>query len=187
MTRATGIGSHPGADQAAFDAALRVVLDGLAGDGVPYLPEVPGRGAIATMTGRSLAVVAELGADLQPAGWRLTGGGSGVDHRRARSLRSRSRTPSASVRSRSARARRATCSGGNPAVSTSSRGSRSGRSIARIASAASTPSSPDATASATGPVIPPTRTSTPASREEIPATFATSRSGVRAPSRCASP
>ena len=38
------------------------------------------------MTGRGLAVVAELGADLQPAGWRLTGSGSGRDHRRARSL-----------------------------------------------------------------------------------------------------
>lgn len=88
MTRATGIGSHPGDDQAAFESALKIVLDQLAGGtgGVPYLPEVPGRGAIATMTGRSLAVVAELGADLQPAGWRLTGGGSGVDHRRARSL-----------------------------------------------------------------------------------------------------
>lgn len=88
MTRATGIGSHPGDDQTAFDTALAVVLDTLGDDarGVPYLPEVPGRGAIATMTGRSLAVVAELGADLQPAGWRLTGGGSGIDHRRARSL-----------------------------------------------------------------------------------------------------
>jgi methionine synthase II (cobalamin-independent) len=37
------------------------------------------------MTGRSLAVVAELGFDLQPAGWRLTDA-PGVDHRRARSL-----------------------------------------------------------------------------------------------------
>jgi methionine synthase II (cobalamin-independent) len=37
------------------------------------------------MTGRALAVVAELGADLQPAGWRLTGGGPGLDQRRARS------------------------------------------------------------------------------------------------------
>ena len=35
-------------------------------------PELPGRGAHADMTGRALAVVAELGADLQPAGWRLT-------------------------------------------------------------------------------------------------------------------
>lgn len=88
MIRASGIGSHPGEDQAAFDEALRVVLGEL-GDaeaGVPYLPEAPGRGATAAMTGRGLAVVAELGADLQPAGWRLTGGGAGVDHRRARSL-----------------------------------------------------------------------------------------------------
>jgi methionine synthase II (cobalamin-independent) len=40
------------------------------------------------MTGRALAVVADLDADLQPAGWRLTGssGSPGVDHRRARSL-----------------------------------------------------------------------------------------------------
>ena len=37
------------------------------------------------MTGRALAVVAELGADLKPAGWRLTDA-PGVDHRRARSL-----------------------------------------------------------------------------------------------------
>lgn len=85
--RATGVGSHPGDDQPAFDDALRTVLRELAEEpGLPYLPEVPGRGAVAAMTGRTLAVVAELGADLQPAGWRLTGGGSGVDHRRARSL-----------------------------------------------------------------------------------------------------
>ena len=45
--------------------------------GLPHLPEVPGRGATATMTGRGLAVMAELGADLQPAGWRLTDGGAG--------------------------------------------------------------------------------------------------------------
>ena len=37
------------------------------------------------MTGRALAIVAGLAADLQPAGWRLTDA-SGVDHRRARSL-----------------------------------------------------------------------------------------------------
>ena len=39
----------------------------------------------ASMTGRALAVMAALGVDLQPAGWRLTDA-SGVDHRRARSL-----------------------------------------------------------------------------------------------------
>ncbi|GAB2460517.1 methionine synthase [Nocardioides hungaricus] len=81
MTLATGVGSMPGED---FDEALRIVLGEL--PDLPHLPEVPGRGATASMTGRGLAVVAELGADLQPAGWRLTGGGDGVDHRRARSL-----------------------------------------------------------------------------------------------------
>lgn len=90
MVTATGIGSMPGDDQPAYDEALRVVLGELAPDrhGLPHLPEVPGRGAIASMTGRGLAVLADLDADLQPAGWRLTGthGRSGVDHRRARSL-----------------------------------------------------------------------------------------------------
>lgn len=85
MTLATGIGSMPGDDQDAYAEAVRVVLGELAG--LPHLPEVPGRGATASMTGRGLAVVAELGADLQPSGWRLTGtDGSGVDHRRAKSL-----------------------------------------------------------------------------------------------------
>jgi hypothetical protein len=37
------------------------------------------------MVGRTLAMVTELGFDLQPAGWRLTDA-SGVDQRRARSL-----------------------------------------------------------------------------------------------------
>ncbi|MEP9361723.1 methionine synthase [Nocardioides sp. CN2-186] len=83
MTVATGIGSMPGEDQPAFDEAVRIVLDSL--PDLPHLPEVPGRGAAATMTGRGLAVVSGLGADLQPAGWRLTDA-SGVDHRRAKSL-----------------------------------------------------------------------------------------------------
>ncbi|CAI9418585.1 methionine synthase [Nocardioides sp. T2.26MG-1] len=89
MTSASGVGSWPGDDQTAYDEAVRAVLGELATDhGLPHLPEVPGRGAAASMTGRALAVVAELGVDLQPAGWRLTGtqGTSGVDHRRARSL-----------------------------------------------------------------------------------------------------
>src|SRR4051794_13629176 len=86
MTSATGVGSHPGDDQRDFDDAVRLVLGELADDhGVAYLPEVPGRGATATMTGRAVAVLAELGADLQPAGWRLTDA-PGIDHRRARSL-----------------------------------------------------------------------------------------------------
>lgn len=83
MTVASAVGSMPGT---AYDEALRVVLDEL--PDLPHLPELPGRGAQATMTGRALAVVAGLDADLQPAGWRLTGsdGSPGVDHRRARSL-----------------------------------------------------------------------------------------------------
>ena len=83
MTLASGVGSHPGDDQHAFDEAVRLVLGEL--PDLPYLPEVPGRGPAATMTGRALAVVAGLAADLQPAGWRLTDA-TGVDQRRARSL-----------------------------------------------------------------------------------------------------
>ncbi|MXG88190.1 methionine synthase [Nocardioides flavescens] len=86
MTTATGVGSHPGAEQRDLDEALRVVIGEV--PDLVYLPEVPGRGAVASMTGRALAVVDGLDADLQPAGWRLTGtsGTAGVDHRRARSL-----------------------------------------------------------------------------------------------------
>ncbi|MGZ4470290.1 MAG: methionine synthase, partial [Nocardioidaceae bacterium] len=83
MSVATGVGSMPGEDAAAFEEAVRLVL-GETPD-LPFLPELPGRGAPASMTGRALAVMAELGADLQPAGWRLTDA-PGVDHRRARSL-----------------------------------------------------------------------------------------------------
>ncbi|SFB00109.1 Cobalamin-independent synthase, Catalytic domain [Nocardioides alpinus] len=80
MSTATGIGSLPGEDYA---EAVRLVLGELSD--LPYVPEVPARGVTAGMTGRGLAVVAGLAADLQPAGWRLTDA-SGVDHRRARSL-----------------------------------------------------------------------------------------------------
>jgi methionine synthase II (cobalamin-independent) len=86
VTAATGIGSHPGTEQRDLDEALRVVVGEV--PDLVYLPEVPGRGATASMTGRGLAVLEGLDADLQPAGWRLTGtgGAAGVDHRRARSL-----------------------------------------------------------------------------------------------------
>ena len=83
MTIATGVGSMPGEDQRAYAEAVRTVLGEL--PELTHLPELPGRGVTATMTGRALAVMAGLGADLQPAGWRLTDA-PGVDHRRARSL-----------------------------------------------------------------------------------------------------
>jgi methionine synthase II (cobalamin-independent) len=83
VTVASGVGSHPGDDQRDFGEAVRLVLGEL--PDLAYLPEVPGRGVAASMTGRALAVMASLGADLQPAGWRLTDA-PGVDHRRARSL-----------------------------------------------------------------------------------------------------
>ncbi|MEX0428298.1 methionine synthase [Nocardioides sp. DS6] len=83
MTVATGIGSLPGED---YREAVKQVLGEL--PDLPHVPELPARGAIASMTGRTLAVVEGLDADLQPAGWRLTGtsGAPALDHRRARSL-----------------------------------------------------------------------------------------------------
>jgi len=82
-THATAIGSLPGDD---FAEAVKVVLGEL--PDLPHLPELPARGAIAGMVGRAVGVLADLDADLQPAGWRLTGssGSPGVDQRRARSL-----------------------------------------------------------------------------------------------------
>lgn len=80
MTAATGVGSLPGTD---IHEAVRLVLGEL--PDLPHLPELPARGPHAGMTGRTLAIVAELGFDLQPDGWRLTDR-PGVDHRRAMSL-----------------------------------------------------------------------------------------------------
>ncbi|MGH3348562.1 MAG: methionine synthase, partial [Nocardioides sp.] len=85
MTTATGIGSHPGEDDTAYAEAVRVVLGELPEpEGLPYVPEVPGRGPATTMTGRAVALATDLAFDLQPAGWRLTGT-EGLDQRRARS------------------------------------------------------------------------------------------------------
>lgn len=82
---ATGIGSHPGDDDAAYAEAVRVVLGELPDpECLPYVPELPGRGPGTTMTGRAVAVATDLAFDLQPAGWRLTGT-EGLDQRRARS------------------------------------------------------------------------------------------------------
>ena len=82
MTVATGVGSLPGDDDRDYAEAVRMVLGEL--PDLPFLPELPDRGAGAGMTGRALAIMDGLGADLQPAGWRLTDA-PGIDHRRARS------------------------------------------------------------------------------------------------------
>ncbi|SDS76987.1 Cobalamin-independent synthase, Catalytic domain [Friedmanniella luteola] len=75
----TGIGSWPGTDVAdAVKIAFAECPD------LPYLPELPGRGAHAQLVGRSTALLSGLAVDLQPAGWRLTDA-SGRDHRAARS------------------------------------------------------------------------------------------------------
>lgn len=80
MNSATGIGSMPGEDYA---ESTRIVLGEVAS--MPHVVELPSRGPTASMIGRTLALVTELGADLQPAGWRLTDS-PGLDHRRAKSL-----------------------------------------------------------------------------------------------------
>jgi len=83
---ATGVGSLPGVD---VRAAAGMVADEL--PDFVHLPELPDRGPHAVLTGRAVGLLAGLGADLQPAGWRLTGNsigvsGGGLDQRRARSL-----------------------------------------------------------------------------------------------------
>ena len=80
MTLYTGVGSLPGDD---IREAVQYVLGELP---LPFLPELPAR-PYGDMISRAVGMLDELGADLQPAGWRLTGGGrAGLDQRRARSL-----------------------------------------------------------------------------------------------------
>jgi hypothetical protein len=68
-----------------FTETAKWVLSEL--EDLPFLPELPARGAGASMIGRALSLL-PLDADLQPAGWRLTGteGAPGRDQRRAASL-----------------------------------------------------------------------------------------------------
>ena len=80
---ATGVGSWPGTDPL---EAARTVLGEL--PDLPFLPELPARGAHADVTGRSTALLADLPVDLQPSGWRLVGRAS-RDGRRAADLLAR--------------------------------------------------------------------------------------------------
>jgi len=80
--RHSGVGSWPGQDAA---AAVRLTLGELP-DGA-YLPELPARGPGSDMIGRALGALAEVGADLQPSGWRLTEGRSLLQRRAHATLR----------------------------------------------------------------------------------------------------
>ena len=52
--------------------------------GMPFLPELPGRGVGADLVGRGTSFLVELFAEVQPSGWRITDR-PGRDHGRARS------------------------------------------------------------------------------------------------------
>ncbi len=80
--RASGVGSWPGEDAR---EAQRVVRDLLADGHVPYLPELPTRGAGADLIGRTATALVGLPVDLQPSGWRLADTRD-RDARRGRSL-----------------------------------------------------------------------------------------------------
>ncbi|NJQ03026.1 methionine synthase [Streptomyces zingiberis] len=76
---ATGVGSMPGQD--AREAA-KTVTGSL--ESFPFLPELPARGPGADMLGRTIGLLAELYAHVEPSGWRLADR-PGRDTRRARS------------------------------------------------------------------------------------------------------
>jgi len=80
---ATGVGSMPGEDPR---ETARAVLGEL--PVLPFLAELPGRGAGADLTGRATALLADLYVDLQPSGWRITPRPS-RDGQRAKDLLSR--------------------------------------------------------------------------------------------------
>lgn len=69
--RVTGVGSWPGTDPRRANALIR---DQLAQDGLPYLAELPDRGPGADLVGRTAALLPDIDVDLQPSGWRLSGG-----------------------------------------------------------------------------------------------------------------
>ncbi|MFD8415387.1 methionine synthase [Streptomyces sp. NPDC059650] len=76
---ATGVGSLPGGD--AREAAKTVTGSF---EDFPYLAELPARGPGADMIGRSLGLLVDLYAHVEPSGWRLSDR-PGRDTRRSRS------------------------------------------------------------------------------------------------------
>ena len=75
---ATGVGSMPGGD--AREAA-RVAVEAVGT--LPFLPELPARGPGADMIGRTLGLLVDLYARVEPSGWRF-GDRPGRDSKRAR-------------------------------------------------------------------------------------------------------
>lgn len=75
------MGSWPGLDPR---RANRLVRELLADGNLPFLVELPDRGPGADLVGRTAALLPELAVDLQPSGWRLSGG-AGRDSRRGAS------------------------------------------------------------------------------------------------------
>lgn len=76
----TGVGSLPGGDMA---ESVRMVMGELGErPGLPFLPELPGRGVGADMVGRGAGLLVDLFAELQPSGWRIADR-PGRDHGRA--------------------------------------------------------------------------------------------------------
>ncbi|MGW4201432.1 methionine synthase [Streptomyces sp. NPDC004726] len=76
---ATGVGSMPGGD-------ARESVKTVAGsfEDFPHLPELPARGPGSDMIGRTLGLLVELYAHVEPSGWRVSDR-PGRDTRRARS------------------------------------------------------------------------------------------------------
>lgn len=74
---ATGVGSMPGGD--AREAA-RVAAEAV--EGMPFLAELPARGPGADMLGRTLGMLVDLYARVEPSGWRF-GDRPGRDSKRA--------------------------------------------------------------------------------------------------------
>jgi methionine synthase II (cobalamin-independent) len=77
---ATGIGSMPGTDPA---EAMRTIAGEL--PEFPHIPELPERGPGADLTGRTVALLVDMPAEVTPRGWRLAER-KGRDIARARTM-----------------------------------------------------------------------------------------------------
>lgn len=71
LPRASGIGSMPGGRSREALVTVRDLLLDADGLGLPYLPELPGRGPGADIIGRAAGLLVGLTVDLQLGRWRL--------------------------------------------------------------------------------------------------------------------